>query len=313
MRRLTHSWRAIGTTNSVTVTSPEAIVPAATIATEWIARLDRAASRFRRDSELSRLNEAARTGSVTAHVSPLLALCVDAALHAARLTGGLVDPTLGGALAAAGYDDDLTVVQSRPAGASPSGRTPARVDWHDITFEPADGTLSFPCGTQFDLGAIAKAAAADALAERLAAELPGGVLVNLGGDIAVGGTCPTDGWPIGVENHRGTLLQTVCGTGQAFATSCTAKRTWTMPGGGTAHHIIDPRTGVPARADWAQVTCAGVSAVQANAAATAAIVLGDGAPAWLAERGIPARLDGRDGRTVATPGWPLPIPAEVAA
>lgn len=313
MRRLSHSWQALGTTNAVTVTAPQAIVPAASIATEWIARLDRAASRFRPDSELSRLNAAARTGTVTAQVSQTLAICIKAALEAARLTGGLVDPTLGDAIAAAGYDDDLAVVQSRPPRAAPAMRTPSRVAWRDITFRRSDRTLVLPRGAQLDLGAIAKAAAADALAEHLAAQLPGGVLVNLGGDIAVGGACPADGWPIGVEDHRGTLLQVVTSAGQSFATSSTAKRVWTTAAGRRVHHIIDPRTGAPSRAVWAQVTCAGVSAVQANAAATAAIVLADAAPAWLAERAIPARLDGPDGRTVATAGWPSPTHEEVAA
>jgi thiamine biosynthesis lipoprotein len=97
----------------------------------------------------------------------------------------------------------------------------------------------------------------------------------------------------------------VVSSGQAVATSSTRRRTWTADGE-QRHHIVDPRTGRTASTAWSQVTCAGVSALEANAASTAAVVLGSDAPEWLAGHGIPARLDADLGQAVVTPGWPNP-------
>ena len=303
MRALTHTWSAIGTVNTVLVTEPAAIASAARIAERYVARLDAAASRFRPDSELSRITARARADAVTVTVSPILGGCLDAALHAARLTDGIVDPTVGRAVAAAGYDADLAEVQSRgDAPAAASYATPG-ADWRGVDYRARDHRLTMPRGSRIDLGATAKAAAADAIAAELRDVLPGGFLVNLGGDIATSGTDPEGGWPIAVADHLGHTLQVIAGHGQAFATSSTQKRTWTQ-GGRRRHHIIDPRTGEPADVTWTQVTCAAATAVEANAASTAAIVLGPAAPVWLEERGIPARLDHVSGRVATTPGWP---------
>jgi thiamine biosynthesis lipoprotein len=303
MRALTHTWSAIGTVNTVLVTEPAAMGPAARIGERYVARLDAAASRFRPDSELSRITVRARSGAVTVTVSPILGDCIDAALHAARLTEGIVDPTVGGAVAAVGYDADLTEVQARGDAPPAASDATSRADWRNVDYSARERRLTMPRDTWIDLGATAKAAAADAIAAELRDLLPGGFLVNLGGDIATSGTDPEGGWPIAVADHLGQTLQVIAGHGQAFATSSTQKRTW-MQGGRRRHHIIDPRTGEPADVTWAQVTCAAVTAVEANAASTAAIILGPAAPAWLEERGIPARLDHVSGRVVTTPGWP---------
>ncbi len=303
MRALTHTWSAIGTVNTVLVTEPEAMGPAARIAEEHVARLDAAASRFRPDSELSRITARARADAVTVTVSPILGDCIDAALHAARLTDGIVDPTVGGAVAAAGYDADLAEVQSRPDAPVAVPDASPRTGWREVDYRAREHRLTVPRGSQIDLGATAKAAAADAIAAELADLLPGAFLVNLGGDIATSGTDPEGGWPIAVADHLGHTLQVIAGHGQAFATSSTQKRTWRQ-GGRRRHHIIDTRTGEPADVTWVQVTCAAATAVEANAASTAAIVLGTAAPAWLEERGIPARLDHVSGRVAITPGWP---------
>ena len=139
----------------------------------------------------------------------------------------------------------------------------------------------------------------------LAARFPGGFLVNLGGDIATAGDLPAGGWRIGIEAASGSPLQVVTGAGQAFATSSTQKRTWaTGVSDERRHHIVDPRTGRTAASPWAQVTCAAASALEANAASTAAIILGPEAPDWLRRNGIPARLDSLDGTVMTTPGWP---------
>jgi thiamine biosynthesis lipoprotein len=164
-----------------------------------------------------------------------------------------------------------------------------------------------------DLGASAKAHAADTIAARLADRLPGGFLVSLGGDVAVSGDLPPEGWQVAVEGTAGDCREVVASRGQALATSSTARRTWTQ-GGQQRHHILDPRTGRPAERVWEQVTCAGASALEANAASTAAVVLGAEAPAWLEAHGIPARLDpAAGGPVVTTPGWPRPAGARSAA
>ena len=238
-------------------------------------------------------------------VSPLLGRCVEAALHAAEITDGLVDPTVGRAVAACGYDADIEVVRGRPAvpGARESASGTVIPGWRTLHYDARRRLLTVPRGCLLDLGATAKAFAADLIAARLAEQLPGGFLVNLGGDIAVSGELPGEGWEIGVEDHHGVTRQVVVSRGQAVATSSTQVRRWTH-GTEQRHHIVDPRTGRTAATVWAQVSCAGVSAVEANAASTAAVILGTDAPAWLEGRGIPARLDGVTGSVVVTPGWP---------
>ena len=311
-----HEFSAIGCRHTVLATDPEVIGQAGRMAEGFVAELDLAASRFRADSQLRQLTTAAATSRTRAVVSPLLGGCVEAALHAARITDGLVDPTVGRAVSAAGYDVDLATVRSR--GPSEWSRFPVAFadpsvtvvpGWRSVDYHPGDRILTLPRGAQLDLGATAKAHAADRIAAALAHALPGGFLVNLGGDIAVAGQLPEGGWPIDVEDHRGAVRQVVVTEGQGIATSSTALRQWTVRGN-TRHHIVDPRTGQVAQAVWSQVTCAAATALEANAASTAAIVLGRAAPGWLAQRGIPARLDPAvstgAGSPSYTPGWPLP-------
>ena len=300
------SFRAIGTTHRVLATDPTALHTATAIALAHLAELDRAASRFRADSEVSRLAELARHGPVVAAVSDLLAEHVRAALRAARLTDGLVDPTVGAALVAEGYDADLAVVQRRRPTDLPAyaAATAARVPgWRSVRLDPTTGDLHVAAGTLLDLGASAKAHAADRIAAMLAERLPGGFLVDLGGDLAFSGRPPLGGWRVAVGS--GAPPQVVVGHGQAFATSSSRRRSW-RAADGVRHHVVDPRTGRSARTPWAQVTCAAATALEANAAATAALVLGDAAPAWLERHGVPTRLDAHDGSLVTVAGWPRP-------
>lgn len=309
-------FRAIGCDHEILTTVAGSSAEAVRIVRELLDELDLVASRFRADSQVSRIAEAATHARVVTTIGPLLTSCLVAALHAARITDGLVDPTVGRSVAASGYDADLDVVRARAGYAPdepafvPSHRPGHRVTWRDVHLEArgeAGGRLEVPAGTLLDLGATAKAHAADLLATRLAAALPGGFLVNLGGDIAVGGDLPDGGWEIGVEAAEGSTLQVIVSTGQAVTTSSTRVRTWRRDGE-ERHHIVDPRTGRTAPVTWAQVTCVGATCLEANAASTAAIVLGADAPAWLTAHGIPARLDGLDGSVVLTPGWPAPVP-----
>jgi thiamine biosynthesis lipoprotein len=298
------SFPAIGTTVRLVVTEPDALAEAAALTREHLAVLDRAASRFRPDSEVSRLARAAAHGPASLTVSPVLAGCVRAALRAARLTDGLVDPTVGRAVEHSGYDEDLAAVRARGAGPRPWPPAARVHGWRSVSVDPVTDRVEVPRGCLLDLGATAKAHSADVLAERLAARLPGGVLVNLGGDIALGGSAPAGGWQVGVEDAEGRVVQVLAlHAGQAVATSSTRLRTWVAPDGGTRHHIIDPRTGSTAPATWAQVTCVGATALEANAASTAAVVLGAEAPDWLEANGVPARLDDGE-RYVTTAGWP---------
>jgi thiamine biosynthesis lipoprotein len=299
------TFRAISTSNTILATDPRCAAPAARIAQAYLAQLDHAVSRFRPDSEVSLLAARARHDSASTFVSPVLADHLGVALRMARMTAGLVDPTVGWAVVASGYDEDIEAVRAR-RNPSPDTRRAAVPGWGAVRFASATRRVTVPRGTLLDLGATAKAYAADVLAARLPAELPGGFLVDLGGDIAVSGESPPGGWQVGIEDAEGRIRQVVASTGQAVATSSTRHRRWRSQTG-ERHHIIDPRTGLTAATTWAQVTCSAETAVEANAAATAAIVLGREAPAWLEEQGVAARLDAPDGAVVTTPGWPMDL------
>lgn len=299
-RPRTAAFSAIGTSNRILASDPAALTEATDVARAHLAELDAAASRFRPDSEITVLATAASRGRASTQVSPFLASYLGAGLRVAALTDGLVDPTVGAAVCAEGYDADLAVVRGRePLVLSEARNVPG---WRTVGFDATTGWVSVPRGTLLDLGASAKAHAADRIARLLRRRLPGGFLVNLGGDIATSGDLPDGGWQVAVESATGTVLQVVSGRGQAFATSSTRRRTWATSGG-PRHHVIDPRTGRSADTPWSQVTCVGATALEANAASTAALVLGVEAPDWLEARGVPARLDGLDGSLVTTSGW----------
>jgi FAD:protein FMN transferase len=179
-------------------------------------------------------------------------------------------------------------------------------------------TLGLPAGVRLDLGATAKglgsdraAAAAHAACGR-AAGGEGGILVSLGGDIAVAGLPPLGGWPVAVADSSDADSSDARAPGQvirltagALATSSVTARRW-QRGGRPLHHILDPRTGWPADGPWRTVSVAAASCAEANAAATAAIVAGRGAEAWLASTGLPSRLVARDGMVRFLGGWPDP-------
>jgi len=173
-----------------------------------------------------------------------------------------------------------------------------------------------PPGVRLDLGATAKARAADRAAARLATRLGCGVLVGLGGDIAVGGAPPEGGWQVRVQDITGNPDDPPAGPSQLIAmtsggvsSSGIAARCWRR-GDVMLHHILDPRTGLPAPPVWRTVSAVADTAVAANIASTAAIIRGVGAPGWLASRGIPARLVAVDGSVRTVAAWP---PPQVAA
>jgi FAD:protein FMN transferase len=299
-------WAALGTTARLQVTEPGALEPARAAVVAELAAIDEACSRFREDSELSRLN---RRGGRSTAVGPLLAEAIEVALRAAALTDGAVDPTVGEALVLAGYDRDFAALA--PAPATEPLRAVRVPGWRAVAVDPRGGRVRLPAGVRVDLGATAKALAADRAAAAAARAAGGaGVLVSLGGDIALAGPAPAGGWAVRVaEDHRAgpdAPGQTITLRSGGLATSSTTVRRW----GRGAHHIIDPATGLPAGGPWRTATVAAGSCVDANIASTAAIVRGASAVSWLAERRMPARLVGRDGRVLEIAGWPR---EEVAA
>jgi thiamine biosynthesis lipoprotein ApbE len=184
--------RALGGSMRVVVTRPAGLGAAKAAVDKVVAEIDAAASRFREDSELTRLNEMPER-DVT--VSPLLARAIAAALRGAQLTGGAVDPTVGSAVRLAGYDADFERI---PTDGAPIRLVANRIPgWQAIRFSAATRTVRIPIGVEIDLGATAKALASD-LAAHAASEAIGGagVLVSLGGDIAVAGEAPPGGWAI---------------------------------------------------------------------------------------------------------------------
>jgi len=308
-REASASWQALGTGVQVTVTDAGQLAPARARLEADLAAVDLACSRFRPDSEIAALDRAMTgpgAGPVT--VSPLLAEAIAVALRAARLTGGDVDPTVGAAMNAVGYDRDFTLVQRT----GPAVRLTIRTipGWRQVEFDEQARLLRVPPGVRLDLGATAKAWAADRSAARIAAALGCGALVSLGGDIAVSGQTPADGWRIRVQDISGRPEDPPAGPstvvaihGGGLATSSTAARRWRR-GGDVLHHILDPRTGLPAAPVWRTVSVAAASCTDANIASTAAIIRGRAAPDWLTGLGLPARLVDEAGQVRTINGWP---------
>jgi thiamine biosynthesis lipoprotein len=296
------SWQALGTTAAIVVLGADAHDRARRAVAAELAEIDAACSRFRADSELTAVN-AARGRRVD--VSPTLFDALEVALRAAALTGGRVDPTVGGALVLAGYDRDFGRIDRGPVRRLRATRVPG---WRVVELDRAARTVRVPDGVVLDLGATAKALAADRAAQRaLAAAGATGVLVNLGGDIATAGVPPAGGWPVRVtDSHLAgpdEPGQTVTIGSGGLSTSSTTVRRWRRLGG-EAHHIVDPSTGLPAAEHWRTVSVAAATCVDANVASTAAIVLGAAAHAWLADAGLPARLVSAAGEVALTAGWP---------
>jgi FAD:protein FMN transferase len=297
----TRTWESLGTTAQVTVTDPGALDAAVAAVGAELAAIDAACSRFRDDSELTALNRAAGRPF---HASPLLLEALSVALDAAAATDGDVDPTIGRSISALGWDCDFTILVNRgererfellPAGG-----------WQSVRLDSERGLVTVPAGVEIDLGATAKALAADRAARDAAGAAACGVLVSLGGDLAVAGDVPDGGWPVLVtDDHRNPNGdgQVVAVSTGGLATSSTTVRRW-RAGGREHHHILDPRNGGPAEEVWRTVSVAAASCVDANTASTAAIVRGRHATAWLESTGLPARLVALDGSVTRTAGWP---------
>jgi FAD:protein FMN transferase len=289
----TYRFEVWSTTASVVVTDPATLSTAVEIVRAGLDDVDRACSRFRADSELSGLTAG------TSRLSPLLADLVGTALDAAEASGGLVDPTVGAAMQALGYDRSIELL---PADGGPVRLVQEVPGWRRVHLY--GDRLELPRELVLDLGATAKARAADLLARRCAEAVGGGVLVELGGDIATAGEAPAGGWQVLVHDAEDDVpCQVTLAGGSAIATSSTVRRTWRR-GGVRLHHVLDPRTAAPAAPVWRSTTVAAATCVEANTASTAAVILGHDAVSWLADRGFSARLVDQQHRVVRVGAWP---------
>lgn len=296
-----------GTRGVLVLTDDARLYEARQAVDDVLGWVDRACSRFRPDSDLERVNAGAG-GAVAA--DPLLLDAVDVALRAARRTGGAVDPTVGQALRVLGYDRDFASLE--PGRPSATFSVVPVAGWRQVVVDRPAGTIRIPAGTRLDLGATAKASAADRAAAAACRRAGCGVLLSLGGDMAAAGPAPTAGWNVQLADWCGEDLD---GSGAAvqitdggLATSGTTARRW-QAGGQEVHHVIDPATSRPAATPWRTVTVSAGSCLDANVAATAALVMGHAAPAWLAERHLPARLVTESGAVTYVAGWPADVEA----
>jgi thiamine biosynthesis lipoprotein len=261
-------------------------------------------SRFRADSELSKLN---RASGREVQVSPELCELAELAISAAEYSGGLFDPTIIGALESAGYDRSIDLIRRdgvRPAVSSiPPQVAGAGAEARAIRVDRRQRTVALPEGVRLDLGGIAKGWAVDRAAAMLVGLGPG--LVNAGGDLRAWGDQPGSGeergWLAAVDNPNqpGEDVAWLWVRESAVATSSTAARRWA---GG--HHLIDPRTGRPAETDLVSVTVAAPAVTTAEVAAKVVLILGRAAGmAWVEEQpGLEALAVTGSGQALATPG-----------
>ncbi len=295
MSTMACEWELWSTTARLVVTDPTAIVEARAVCDEILADIDRAANRFDPTSEISTLAD----DGAPQQVSVLLAELIAEALGAAATTGGAVDPTVGATLVDLGYDRDISLIQD-------GDRWIAQVrkvrGWQCVDLDGT--TLTLPAGVLLDLGATAKAGAADRCARAVAARFGTGALVALGGDIATAGRAPGAGWQIAVQDlPTDPPAQIMIPSGWGVSTSSTRRRTWHADGT-LQHHLIDPRTSRPVADTWGAVTVVARTCVAANTASTAAIVQGTTGAGWLRRIGLPARAIAADGHVTLFGAWP---------
>jgi thiamine biosynthesis lipoprotein len=295
----TESFQALGTVNTVVVDDASALSAAVAMVRSQLREVDEACSRFRADSELSRLNQ--HSGQEAIALSPLLEEFIVAALRTAEMTGDLVDLTVGRQVEEVGYT--VTFRDVPPIGPALNLRVIRVNGWRSLDYDPITHTIRLPAGTSIDLGASGKALAADRAATAVAEKLGVAVAVDCGGDIAVRGPAPDGGWPIRIAaNVDADRWEDVVIFDGGLATSGTTARRWRR-GDIELHHIIDPATGLPARTPWSMVTVAAATCLEANAAATASLIMGDRAIAWLDGLALPGRLVSVGGLVQHAGGW----------
>ena len=271
-----------GGTATVMVTRPDRLHDARRSVDQVIADIEAACCPRRGDSELNKVNAAA---GQCLPVGATFHAVLWTALHAADVTGGLVDPTAD----------------------SPHW------NWRSIRVDEPEGTVMVPAGARLDFGSVAQSFAADRAAELAAGRTACGVLVDIGGSVAAAGRVPLNGWPVPVDDGiqppgRPFTLRKHGGV----ATSSIVARPTPLASTRAAPHIVDPRSGRPVHGPWRTVSVAAGNCVDADTASIAAIVRGHDAPDWLTSLGLPARLVHVDGWAITVAGWPAD-PDEPAA
>jgi thiamine biosynthesis lipoprotein len=299
-------FRSLGTGARVVTADASGLDVALAAVQKLLVAVDEACSRFRDDSEISQLNRAA---GQAVRVSPLLFLAIETALRVSRMTGGAVDPTVGTAMRIIGYDRDFAQL---PADGKFTLAVRPVPGYERVRIDPARRTVTLQPDVELDLGASAKALAADLSAQAASESARTAVLVSLGGDIAVAGQPLDSGWPVLMAEDSAAALdspgEVVSVRAGGLATSSTTVRRWRQQGI-ERHHIVDPRTGAQAKVYWRTVSVVAASCVDANAAATASIVWGADAVPWLEGHHLAARLVKANGEVVRLSGWPAPAAA----
>jgi FAD:protein FMN transferase len=269
-----HGFRSMGCEVLVAGASPSELPEIETLFRHY----DQVFSRFIAGSELNRVNAAA--GRVVP-VSPLFGSVLETALAMAEHTDGMVDPTVGAALVAAGYDRDFALIGDDPR----PPEVPRPASWRQV--KSGGGLVQTGAHVQLDLNGVVKALAVDA----------GLALISAGGWISAGGDLAASS-PVEVALPEGGAVRLERG---GLATSGSVKRRW-LRGGRRQHHLIDPVTGTPSGSPWRQVTVCGASCLEADVAAKAGFLLGAAGPSWLAGRSLAGRLLSERGETL-TPAW----------
>ncbi len=299
---LVRTWPAIGTHATVVVQCADHADAAEMILRAEIDVFDRACSRFRGDSELQVVHaQAGRPVPVSEALFEALAV----ACAVAHRTAGAVDPTIGNAIERLGYDRDLGEVVSQP-GSALLDLDPA-IGYIHVQLDRDRRTVRIPRGVKLDLGSSAKALIADRAAARIAGAVGAGALVSIGGDVAVAGEPPPEGWAVGIavssSRPAGEVDQVVAIRRGGLASSSPSVRRWTV-GDREVHHIVDPMTGDCVSPYWTLVSATGANCVEANAVTTAALVWGHQALRRLPSFDQAVRLVRHDGRILSLNGWP---------
>jgi FAD:protein FMN transferase len=250
---------------------------------------DRQFSRFRAESELSRVNRAPRE---VVTVSKTFGQMVERALTAAYATGGLVDPTLADALEAAGYDRDFGELEPRAEPTRPG----ARGRWRAVRM--VGRLLMRPIGLELDLNGVVKGQTVDDAVGLISGE----GFVSAGGDYAGRGA-------FDVALPGGDSIRVTRG---GLATSGTTTRRW-LRAGAWQHQLIDPGTGRPADSPWTEVTVSAGTCLEADVAAKAAFLLGSDGPGWLDARGLAGRFLKAEGLALLNETWQRSVADPVAA
>lgn len=289
---------AMGTTITLLVGQDEPVDAVAAVR-DLFADWERTLSRFRPDSELSRLNASAGR---PVEVSPLLMAVTRTALAAATATSGAFDPLLGNQLVSLGYGPTV------PERGGLAARRIAAA-WRHVTCDAANSTVTIPAGAALDLGGVAKGMAVDAAVARLKTAGVRIGLISAGGDLRTA-TDGTANWQVGFDDAPGESITLHSG---AVATSSRSRRTW-LHRGRPAHHLLDPVSGRSAVSGLRAVSVAATTCVEADVAAKAAFVLGAVKGRALLERRDLAGLFVHDtGALSRCAGWPVPQPDGIAA